>query len=160
MLAIQYQSCQEKNCKRKNALSIVHSYLEMHVFAYVHHTQSKNSWLHNSISRLLNLNKQKYRHENSLSEFCTESVMSQPMHYAFQQPNYAGFVVVGAGLPRTGTSSLRSGHQRILIYFFIIDGVLFLCNTTKGPDEVSEGRGFAVNSFKALHWPRPRWGSR
>ncbi len=34
-----------------------------------------------------------------------------------QRPNYEGFVVIGAGLPRTGTTSLRDalGQVKILI---------------------------------------------
>jgi hypothetical protein len=31
-----------------------------------------------------------------------------------QKKNYDGFVVIGAGLPRTGTMSLRTGLQHIL----------------------------------------------
>ena len=34
--------------------------------------------------------------------------------WSLQKPNYAGFVVIGAGLPRTGTSSLRAALGHLL----------------------------------------------
>ena len=35
-------------------------------------------------------------------------------NYSHQKPNYAGFVVIGAGLPRTATSSLREALGLLL----------------------------------------------
>ena len=40
--------------------------------------------------------------------------MSITQDYDYQSPNYEGFVVIGAGLPRTGTSSLREALGLIL----------------------------------------------
>lgn len=41
--------------------------------------------------------------------------MSVTIEYAVtQEPNYSGFVVFGAGLPRTGTMSLRAALGQLL----------------------------------------------
>ena len=41
--------------------------------------------------------------------------MSLKVEYAeVQKPNYDGFVVIGAGLPRTGTMSTRAALGRLL----------------------------------------------
>ena len=41
--------------------------------------------------------------------------MSVTVEYAVtQEPNYSGFVVFGAGLPRTGTMSLRAALGQLL----------------------------------------------
>ena len=36
-----------------------------------------------------------------------------------QKPNFAGFVVIGAGLPRTGTNSLRTALN------YLLDGAIY-----------------------------------
>ena len=38
-------------------------------------------------------------------------------HFGSQEPNFSGFEVVGAGLPRTGTSSLRMALCQLVIHF-------------------------------------------
>ena len=35
-------------------------------------------------------------------------------HFESQDPNFSGFLVIGAGLPRTGTSSLRMALSQLL----------------------------------------------
>ncbi len=36
-------------------------------------------------------------------------------HFESQSPNFSGFVVFGAGLPRTGTSSLRMALAELVV---------------------------------------------
>jgi Sulfotransferase domain len=37
-------------------------------------------------------------------------------HFESQNPNFSGFVVFGAGLPRTGTSSLRMALAELVVH--------------------------------------------
>lgn len=60
----------------------------------------------------------------------------------FQNKNYDGFMVIGAGLPRTGTLSLRSALGTLL------NGACYhMHNVFEGAEEVRDQRDFQFQKY-------------
>ena len=83
------------------------------------------------------------------SEFLT-NVLKLDRGYAKSKPNFGGFVVIGAGLPRTGTLSLQTALT------ILLNGACYhmyaLMSSKAGDPDIGHWNKALTNKVRQLEW--------